>query len=287
VVHQPLHQADEPLRAVEHVVAQRRGLLEVQHGARGVQVAQHAPQQARILVQLREANETMYAKQLKGKLLRMRVASHTQMYTPLIMAANEGHQPVHVSALITAGADGLDAALDIATAQGHSAVALALCAGGAVSAKKKAVEKANAEKATAEKATAIDELKQMKMDLDAILTLCSWDSETLCEKYIGFRQEEDELGSFNSRGGVGNYHLRRSDAIALILSHRRDDEAIVFYKKTVFQAKVAAKKMKKAPILILNTLREKRQSRRDKCLCLAETYKIEMISTRKLREGTF
>ena len=93
---------------------------------------------------------------------------------------------------------------------------------------------------------AMDELKQMKMDLDAILTLCSWDSETLCEKYIGFRQEEDELGSFNSRGGVGNYHLRRSDAIALILSHRRDDEAIVFYKKTVFQAKVAAKKMKKA-----------------------------------------
>ena len=45
---------------------------------------------------------------------------------------------------------------------------------------------------------------------------------------------------------MGNYHLRRSDAIALILSHRRDDEAIVFYKKTVFQAKVAAKKMKKA-----------------------------------------
>ena len=92
---------------------------------------------------------------------------------------------------------------------------------------------------------AMNELKQMKMDLDAILTLCSWDSATLCEKYIGFRQEEDELGSFNSRGGVGNYHLRRSDAIALILSHRRDDEAIVFFKKTVFAAKVV-KRMKKA-----------------------------------------
>jgi hypothetical protein len=91
----------------------------------------------------------------------------------------------------------------------------------------------------------MEELQQMKMDLDAILTLCSWSSETLSEKYVEFRQEEDELGSFNSRGGMGMYHLRRSDAIALILSHRRDDPAVQFFKKTVAEAKKGAKKMKK------------------------------------------
>jgi hypothetical protein len=92
---------------------------------------------------------------------------------------------------------------------------------------------------------AMEELQQMKMDLDQILTLCSWPSDTLVEKYLGFRQEEDELGSFNSRGGMGMYHLRKSDAIALILSHRRDDLAIQFFKKTVAEAKKGAKKMKK------------------------------------------
>lgn len=91
----------------------------------------------------------------------------------------------------------------------------------------------------------MEELQQMKMDLGNILTLCSWPSETLAEKYVGFRQEEDELGSFNSRGGMGMYHLRRSDAIALILSHRRDDAAVQFFKKTVAEVKKAAKKMKK------------------------------------------
>ena len=91
----------------------------------------------------------------------------------------------------------------------------------------------------------MDELQQMKMDLDAILTLCSWPSETLAEKYVEFRQQEDELGSFNSRGGMGMYHLRRSDAIALILSHRRDDPAVQFFKKTVAEVKKGVKKMKK------------------------------------------
>ena len=85
----------------------------------------------------------------------------------------------------------------------------------------------------------------MKMDLDAILTFCSWPSETLTEKYVEFRQAEDELGSFNSRGGMGMYHLRRSDAIALILSHRRDEAAVQFFKKTVAEVKKSTKKMRK------------------------------------------
>eukprot|EP01043_Picozoa_sp_COSAG02_P007564 COSAG02_NODE_229_length_28128_cov_18.529131_3_plen_467_part_00 len=91
----------------------------------------------------------------------------------------------------------------------------------------------------------MEDLQQMKMDLDAILTLCSWASETLAEKYVEFRKEEDELGSFNSRGGMGMYHLRRSDAIALILSHRRDDAAVQFFKKTIAEVKKGTKKMKK------------------------------------------
>lgn len=41
------------------------------------------------------------------------------------------------------------------------------------------------------------------------------------------------------------YHLRRSDAIALILSHRRDDPAVQFFKKTVAEVKKGVKKMKK------------------------------------------
>eukprot|EP01043_Picozoa_sp_COSAG02_P045594 COSAG02_NODE_4187_length_5649_cov_4.270811_2_plen_460_part_00 len=114
----------------------------------------------------------------------------------------------------------------------------------------------------------MEELQQMKMDLDAILTLCSWPSDTLTEKYVAFRQEEDELGSFNSRGGMGMYHLRRSDAIALILSHRRDDVAVQFFKKTVAEVKKGTKKMKKVTDGVgLEDQRKINAADQSKCRC--------------------
>ena len=49
----------------------------------------------------------------------------------------------------------------------------------------------------------LEELENLKYDIDSILDFCGWDSPTLAERYQGFKQEEDELGSFNSRGGLG------------------------------------------------------------------------------------
>jgi len=49
----------------------------------------------------------------------------------------------------------------------------------------------------------MEELENLKYDIDSILDFCGWDSPTLAERYQGFKQEEDELGSFNSRGGLG------------------------------------------------------------------------------------
>ena len=49
----------------------------------------------------------------------------------------------------------------------------------------------------------MEELENLKYDIDSILDFCGWDSPPLAERYQGFKQEEDELGAFNSRGGLG------------------------------------------------------------------------------------
>lgn len=48
----------------------------------------------------------------------------------------------------------------------------------------------------------------------------------------------------NSRGGVGVQRLKKSSVYALILSHRRDKNAIEFYKSTMDKAEKASKKDK-------------------------------------------
>lgn len=50
-------------------------------------------------------------------------------------------------------------------------------------------------------------------------------------QYRDALQEELEMVSFNPKGGLGMWHLRKSEVYALLLSHRRDKDALDFFKK--------------------------------------------------------
>lgn len=75
------------------------------------------------------------------------------------------------------------------------------------------------------------ELQDASREIWNILGLADLASPDLVSQYKDAVADEAMIESFNPRGGLGMWHLRKSDVYALVLSHRRDKDAVDFYKK--------------------------------------------------------
>jgi hypothetical protein len=83
-----------------------------------------------------------------------------------------------------------------------------------------------------------EELDDGSRDLKVLLAFSQWPSPDLASSYQEAVAEEAQSDSSHPKGGMGLWHFRKSEVFALILSHRRDKDAVDFFKKVVAKVRV-------------------------------------------------